>query len=182
MGDDFDLFPKRENLDPFSFGKKEKTTESDTADSGDELFGQEEKIPEPLPDLPSSLSPDPPAASPEAPAASLEAPPPLPDLPLGEPPVAVPPPASGMPPLVPPPPPTPPAPDAVPDLIDGILSDGPISEEKTFDEPVFELFIRGLQGLEEVLDEGLLAWGMDGLELFSRTLTMWVELSPSCPR
>ena len=138
MGDDFDLFPKRENLDPFSFGKKEKTTESDTADSGDELFGQEEKIPEPLPDLPSSLSPDPPAAPPEAPAASPEAPPPLPDLPLGEPPAAEPPPASGMPPLVPPPPPTPPAPDAAPDPVDGILSDGPISEEKTFDEPVFE--------------------------------------------
>ena len=54
MGDDFDLFPKRENLDPFSFGKKEKTAESDKPDSGEDLFGQEEQALGPLPDLSST--------------------------------------------------------------------------------------------------------------------------------
>ena len=40
MGDDFDLFPKRENLDPFAFGKKEKAADAEKAEAGDELFGQ----------------------------------------------------------------------------------------------------------------------------------------------
>jgi cell division septation protein DedD len=119
MGDDFDLFPKRENLDPFSFGKKEKTTESDKQDSGEDLFGQEEQALGPLPDLSSNISPGIP-----------EEPPPIPDLPLGEPVAAEPSSTSGMPPL---------QPDAaVPDLVNGIHSEGPISEEKTFDEPIFE--------------------------------------------
>ena len=127
MGDDFDLFPKRENLDPFSFGKKEKASESDEADSGDELFGREEQAPGPPPDLPLDLPVD-----------SSEVPPPLPDLPPGGPAAAAPSPAPGMPPLQPPPPPTPSEPDTAPADMDGIFSDGPISEEKTFDEPVFE--------------------------------------------
>jgi len=109
MGDDFDLFPKRENLDPFSFGKKEKTAESDKTDTVDEIFGLEEQAPGSLPDLP-----------------------------LGEPSAAESPPSPVMPPLQPPPSPTPPEPDAALSPLDGILSDGPISEEKTFDEPVFE--------------------------------------------
>lgn len=128
MGDDFDLFPKRENLDPFSFGKKEKTTESDKPDSGEDLFGQEEPALGPLPDLSSTM-----------PEGTPEVPPPIPDLPLGEPAAMEPSPEFGMPPLQPPPSPTPSLPDAaVPDLLNGILSDGSISEEKTFDEPVFE--------------------------------------------
>jgi cell division protein FtsN len=135
MGDDFDLFPKRENLDPFSFGKKEKNAESDNADSGDELFGQKGQVPGPLPDLPADLSPDLP---PDLPGEPPVVPPQLPDLPLGESASEVSPPASGMPHLEPPPSPTLPVPDTVPDSMDGILSDGPISEEKTFDEPVFE--------------------------------------------
>ena len=44
MGDDFDLFPKRENLDPFSFGKKEKSSESGKEGSSEELFGEEEQV------------------------------------------------------------------------------------------------------------------------------------------
>lgn len=127
MGDDFDLFPKRENLDPFSFGKKEKASGSDEADSGDELFGREEQAPGPPPDLPLDLPVD-----------SSEAPPPLPDLPPGGPAAAAPSPAPGVPPLQPPPPPTPSEPDTAPADMDGIFSDGPISEEKTFDETVFE--------------------------------------------
>ena len=128
MGDDFDLFPKRENLDPFSFGKKEKTAESDKQDSGEDLFGQEEQALGPLPDLSSNIL----KGIPEEPR-------PIPDLPLGEPAAVEPSSTSGMPPLQPPPSPTPPQPDdAVPDLMNGILSEGPISEEKTFDEPVFE--------------------------------------------
>jgi len=131
MGDDFDLFPKRENLDPFSFGKKDKTTESDKAENAGEHFGQEEQAPGPLtdllPDLPSDTLP---IGSPEEPL-------PLSDLPPGEP-IAAPSSVPGMPPLQPPPPPTPTLPDVAPDPLDGILSEGPISEEKTFDEPVFE--------------------------------------------
>jgi len=136
MGDDFDLFPKRENLDPFSFGKKEKTTEPEKAEGGDELFGKEEQpsapLPEPPPDLPPDLSLD------HLTVDSRETAPSLPDLPLGGPGAVAPPPASEMPPLEPPPSTTSPAPDAVPDLMEGILSGGPISEEKTFDEPVLE--------------------------------------------
>jgi cell division septation protein DedD len=60
-----------------------------------------------------------------------------PPQPSGMPPLE-PPTPSGMPPLEPPPPPTPPIPDAAPDPLAGLLSDGPISEQKTFDEPVFE--------------------------------------------
>jgi cell division septation protein DedD len=48
MGDDFDLFPKRENLDPFSFGTSEKKARKEEAE---DLFGEEGKHP-PLPDLP----------------------------------------------------------------------------------------------------------------------------------
>jgi cell division septation protein DedD len=131
MGDDFDLFPKRENLDPFSFGKKEKTTESDKADS-DELFGQEEQPSGPLPDLPPDLSLDHLTVDSSETTASP------PDLPLDGQESVVPPPASGMPPFDPPPSTTPAAPDVAPDPMEGILSDGPISEEKTFDEPVLE--------------------------------------------
>lgn len=136
MGDDFDLFPKRENLDPFAFGKKEKTDESEKAGSDDELFGQEEKAAGPLPDLPPDLSSDPPTGpTPEGP--SLEAPK-LPDLPLGGPETPESSPASGEPSPQAPPTPTPPPADTAPDPLDSILSGGPISEEKTFDEPVFE--------------------------------------------
>jgi len=128
MGDDFDLFPKRENLDPFSFGKKEKTAEPDKPDSGEDLFGQEEPVPGTLPDLSSSM-----------PEGTPEAAPPLPDLPLGAPAEEDPFSTSGMASFEPPPSPTPSQPEAeVPDLIDGILSEGPISEEKTFDEPAFD--------------------------------------------
>jgi len=125
MDDDFDLFPKRENLDPFSFGKKEKTTEPDKADSEDELFGHEEQAPGSLPDLPTGLSPD--HLSPGAP----EITPPPPDLPIDIP-------ETVMPPLEPPPPPDPVVAEAAPDLGEGVHSEGPISADKTFDEPVFE--------------------------------------------
>jgi hypothetical protein len=127
MGDDFDLFPKRENLDPFAFGKKEKSTEADKPDSGEDLFGQDEQALGSLPDLSSSM-----------PEGTPEAPPPLPDLPLGEPEASVLAPQPGMPPLQPPPPSTAPVTDTALDPLDGILSEGPISGEKTFDEPVFE--------------------------------------------
>jgi cell division septation protein DedD len=138
MGDDFDLFPKRENLDPFSFGKKEKTTESDKQDSGEDLFGLEEQALGPLPDLTSNIS----KGIPEEP------PPPIPDLPLGGPVSEEPSSTSGVPPLLPPPSPTPLQPDAaVPDLMDVTISEGPISEEKTFDEPVFEQ--------EQVMDDAV---------------------------
>jgi len=53
MGDDFDLFPKRENLDPFSFGKQEKKGEKDEEDENFDLFGLEEDAsPEPPPPPP----------------------------------------------------------------------------------------------------------------------------------
>jgi len=126
MGDDFDLFPKRENLDPFSFGKKEKTTDPGKPESGEDLFGEKEQSAGSMPDL-SPLSPDTP-----------EVPPPLPDLPLGGEEPAVSPPASGSAPSQPPHPPGGSMSGATPDLTDSILADGPISEEKTFDEPVFE--------------------------------------------
>ncbi len=47
MGDDFDLFPKRENLDPFSFGTKdkEKSEVGDEKDPADFLFDQDEARP-----------------------------------------------------------------------------------------------------------------------------------------
>jgi len=71
MGDDFDLFPKRENLDPFSFGKKDGTEVKEKGpDAEEEVFGQEtpptlpdESTPalgsEPEVDLPSSVQLDP---------------------------------------------------------------------------------------------------------------------------
>jgi cell division protein FtsN len=57
MGDDFDLFPKRENLDPFSFGTKEKAEETPDGATEDEVFGQETAgqpaiTPPPQPELP----------------------------------------------------------------------------------------------------------------------------------
>ena len=46
MGDDFDLFPKRENLDPFSFGTREKKSEAEQAEKGtEELFGSTVQFP-----------------------------------------------------------------------------------------------------------------------------------------
>lgn len=47
MGDDFDLFPKRESLDPFSFGTKDKGKEesSDEVDPADFLFDESENRP-----------------------------------------------------------------------------------------------------------------------------------------
>ncbi|UCG37928.1 MAG: SPOR domain-containing protein [bacterium] len=93
MGDDFDLFPKRENLDPFSFGTKDRPKEP-RKEEPEDLFGKEEQ----------------------------EAPPTLPDLPLGEPELDIP-----EPPLTPPA-----ARQELPSAA------GPISEEKTFDEPSFE--------------------------------------------
>lgn len=136
MGDDFDLFPKRENLDPFSFGKKDTKVEPDKAEEGDELFGQEEPARGPLPDLPEGLSPD---LRPEPPpTADSPGSPGVPDHPplVGE--AGKPAPAPVKPPSATPPAPPPPPEDSGPDLIDSLLAEGPISEEKTFDEPVFE--------------------------------------------
>ena len=130
MGDDFDLFPKRENLDPFSFGKKEKNSESEKDEGSDELFGKDEQIPEAAPDLPVDIPADTPVASPESP-------PPLTSPPLADQePFSAPPPAA-TPPLEHPPPPVQPEPDPPQDFVDDVASDGPISEDKTFDEPVF---------------------------------------------
>ena len=142
MGDDFDLFPKRENLDPFSFGKKETTSEPDKEEGGDDLFGKEEQGMGELPDLPADLPADLPTdLSSDVAASPTEAPSSLPGLPFDEPA-----PVSSMPPLQPPPLPTPTPISEMPDAASGsadssmgqILSDGPISEEKTFDEPMFE--------------------------------------------
>lgn len=131
MGDDFDLFPKRENLDPFSFGKKDKDPETEKPEGSDELFGQEEQAPGALPDIsvdvPSDLPAEPPDVSPS-----------LPDLPLDGPEIPAPQPESAVPPVYVSPSQPPPAPGAAPDQLDGIISDGPISDEKTFDEPAFE--------------------------------------------
>ena len=107
MDDDFDLFPKRENLDPFSFGTREKKTEEEKG--VDDLFGKEEPSGT-LPDLPlggpetgEPVEPDrvvpPPASPPEPPPV---APPDQPVLPQEEPPLPEP--------------------------------EGPDLEEKTFDE------------------------------------------------
>ena len=121
MGDDFDLFPKRENLDPFSFGKKEKQTDKEREDRGEELFGQEDKKPETVPDLPIDLPDETPEVAPAPP-----------DLPLGGQRESVFPPSDQ------------PMTDASleadqpPDFVDEIVADGPITESKTFDEPVFE--------------------------------------------
>ena len=139
MGDDFDLFPKRENLDPFSFGKKEKTADSDKPEAGEELFGQEPQAPVPPPDLPIEMPPDltsdlTPDLPPGLPVDPPVTPPSLPDLPLSGPDSAATSPEPGMPPIEPPPHSS----DTTMDAMDRILSDGPISEEKTFDEPVFE--------------------------------------------
>lgn len=143
MDDDFDLFPKRENLDPFSFGKKEKSSDSEKAEGSDELFGTEEQAPGSLPDLPIDLPAD-------MPAASSAPPPPLQDLPLaGQEAFAVPP-AAGAPPLEPPPSPVQPEPEPTPDFMDEVLSDGPISEDKTFDEPILEQE----QFVEENIEKG----------------------------
>ena len=127
MGDDFDLFPKRENLDPFSFGKKEKKPDQEKEGDGDDLFGQQEQPADAgtLPDLPLDI--------PSEPAAPPAEPPPLPDLPLGVPETPAPPAATE--PTAPAPPPTT---ETAVESVDGLLSGGPISEEKTFDEPVFE--------------------------------------------
>jgi cell division septation protein DedD len=126
MGDDFDLFPKRENLDPFSFGTREKKNEADEAAEGpEELFVGESQPPSPppLPDLPLDVPPvelgelggELPTLEPTIP----DPPPPeLPDFP--------------PPPLIPPPPADPI--EAAPEPFPG----GPISEEKTFDEPVYD--------------------------------------------
>lgn len=126
MGDDFDLFPKRENLDPFSFGKKEKQTDKEKEDKGEELFGQEEKKPETGPDLPIDLPHDAPEHD------TPEVAPAPPDLPLGDQTESVFPPAD-----------QPMTDDSLeagqpPDLVDEIIAEGPITESKTFDEPVFE--------------------------------------------
>jgi cell division protein FtsN len=135
MGDDLDLFPKRENLDPFSFGKKEKPANEEKAEAGDELFGQEERPSGSPPDLPPDLSLD------HLTVDSSEVTPELPDLPdltsdgQEE---AAPAAAPGMPAFDSPPPVAPLAPDAAIDRMEGNLSDGPISEEKTFDEPFLE--------------------------------------------
>ncbi|GBE15145.1 sporulation related domain protein [bacterium BMS3Abin14] len=54
MGDDFDLFPKRDNLDPFSFGQDEKgpKEEDKPEEPADLVFGvKEEKAVDSLPDL-----------------------------------------------------------------------------------------------------------------------------------
>jgi len=76
MGDDFDLFPKRENLDPFSFGTKdkEKTEAADEKDPADLLFDQADSKPEvdrAVPDQGGSaerkIVPDEPAVSSEQP-------------------------------------------------------------------------------------------------------------------
>ena len=132
MGDDFDLFPKRENLDPFSFGKKEKAADEEKAEAGDELFGQEERPSGSPPDLPPDLSLD------HLTLDSSEVTPELPDLPSGGQEETAPAAASGMPSLDSAPPAAPLAPDAAIDRMEGNLSDGPISEEKTFDEPFLE--------------------------------------------
>jgi cell division septation protein DedD len=131
MGDDFDLFPKRENLDPFSFGKKEKSSESEKDEGSDELFGQEERAPEAPPDLSVEIPAD-------TPAASSEPQPPLPEPPLAGQEDFSAPTAGGAPPQEPPPLPEQPEPAAIPDFMDSALPEGPISGEKTFDEPVFE--------------------------------------------
>ena len=47
MDDDFDLFPKRENLDPFSFGTKDKKEQEseDDKEPADLIFDQDEARP-----------------------------------------------------------------------------------------------------------------------------------------
>lgn len=130
MGDDFDLFPKRENLDPFSFGKKEKSSESEKDEGSDELFGQEERTPEAPPDLPVDMPAD-------MPAASSESQPPLLEPPLAGQEDFSAPTAGGTPPQEPPTSPEQPEPAPIPDFMDDALPEGPISGEKTFDEPVF---------------------------------------------
>ena len=132
MGDDFDLFPKRENLDPFSFGKKEKTPETEKQEGEDDLFGQQEQAPGSPPDFPLDIPPEP---VPDPPPAE---PPPVPGLPLGDQGISEPPFSDGTPPVEPPSSTASPITDQLSDPLDGILSGGPISEEKTFDEPVFE--------------------------------------------
>ena len=127
MGDDFDLFPKRENLDPFSFGKKEKTSSSEKGDPTDELFGQEDQAQETLPDL-SGLTVDPP-----------EKPLPPSGFPLDRPEDGAPAEEPGLPPFQPPPPTTLEVPDTAPDPMDGLFSAASSSEEKTFDEPVLQM-------------------------------------------
>lgn len=77
MDDDFDLFPKRDNLDPFSFEQKEKAPEKKDKqeEPADLIFGEkEEKAVESLPDLEvdkllgepysSDREPEPPVAGP----------------------------------------------------------------------------------------------------------------------
>ena len=100
MGDDFDLFPKRENLDPFSFKTREKKPEQQ--EESEKLFDQEEKPSPPLPDL----SPGEPVTEKEEIKDALPSlePPPLPEPPL--------------------------------ESTFDPQPTGPISEEKTFDEPV----------------------------------------------
>lgn len=127
MGDDFDLFPKRENLDPFSFGTREKKNEAEQQEEGpEELFSGESPpvAPPPLPDLPLDVPPAEPGAL-GGTLPSLE--PTIPDPPVPELPDSPPPP------LIPPPPAEP-----VDSSFQDMLPDGPISEEKTFDEPMFD--------------------------------------------
>ncbi len=126
MGDDFDLFPKRENLDPFSFGTREKKPEPDKKEEAEDLFGQDltgrdpgegvpggvtEKTPS-LPDLGPALEGPVPGAT----KAAVREPKPSPPVAKT---------------------PSRPAPKPA-DPSDGVLDGGPISEEKTFDEPVFD--------------------------------------------
>lgn len=113
MGDDFDLFPKRENLDPFSFKTKEKKTEQ--PEQPEDLFGVEEQP-----------SPPPSGAPPS-------------DVPAGAPPTGQPGPAD-IPVSDPFPPLEPPAEPVVhPEPAPAPEPEGPISESKTFDEPDDEI-------------------------------------------
>jgi len=125
MGDDFDLFPKRENLDPFSFGKKDKDSRSEKADAGEELFGQEDSNAENLPDL-TGMTVDPDSQ-----------PPPPSGIPPAETESGRPEGGSELPPFEPPPSMAPPIPDEGGPL-GGIFTDAAESEEKTFDEPLME--------------------------------------------
>jgi cell division septation protein DedD len=106
MDDDFDLFPKRENLDPFSFKTREKKTEKQ--EESESLFDQEDAPAPPLPEAPleehGTKGPESVDTLPTLESFSPDKPPPAPEAPLEQ--------------------------------VFEVETAGPISEEKTFDEPV----------------------------------------------
>jgi cell division septation protein DedD len=109
MGDDFDLFPKRENLDPFSFKTPEKKTEPQ--EKPEDLFKPEEQPP-PGPEAPPV---EPPATETEKADADIPVSDPFPPLE----------PSAGT--------------ESQPEAIPVPEPEGPISESKTFDEPTADI-------------------------------------------